>query len=85
MRFKCKPKSYGQNGCGFRNICSKKFQEMPSLDKDVYSWFRELEKNTWNLRGSYKLILNYERKLKAWVVHSIENSILRKAKRRAKN
>ena len=46
MRFKCKPKSYGQNGCGFRNICSKKFQEMPSLDKDVYSWFRELEKNT---------------------------------------
>ena len=55
----------------------KKFQEMSSLE--------ELGKTERNLRGSYKFIGNCERKFKAWVDHSIKNTILREATKQAKN
>ena len=44
--------------------------------------FRELRKTERNLRGSYKLIGNCERKFKA---EDDKNTILRKATKRAKN
>ena len=46
--------------------------------------FRKSEKTERNLRGSYKLIGNCERKFKAWVDHSIKNTSLRKATKQAK-
>ena len=45
----------------------------------------ELGKTERNLRGSYKFIGNCERKFKAWVDHSIKNTILREATKQAKN
>ena len=57
---KYKSNSQDQNGCGFRNVCGKKWQEIPRNVK-----FRELEKTEQNFRGSYKLIGNCERKFKA--------------------
>ena len=47
--------------------------------------FRKTEKTALNLCGSYKLISNCERKFKAWVDHSINNTSLRKATKRAKS
>ena len=46
--------------------------------------FKELEKTEQNFRGSYKLIGNCERKFKAWVDHSIKNTILHEATKQAK-
>ena len=55
----------------------KKFQEISSLE--------ELGKTEQNLRGSYKVIGNCERKFKAWIDHSIKNTILREATKQAEN
>ena len=55
----------------------KKFQEMSSLE--------ELGKTEQNLCGSHKFIGNGERKFKAWVDHSIKNTILCEATKQAKS
>ena len=68
-----------KNGCGFRNVCSKKWQEIP---RNVM--FRELEKTEGNLRGPDKLMGSCERRFKVWVDHSIKNIFLREAANRAK-
>ena len=56
-----------------------KWQEIPR------EMFKKLGKNECNLRGSYKLICNCERKFKAWVDHSVKNTILGKATKQAQN